>query len=224
MLNVSDSFHSTYPGAVAGALALGNLTNPAHSDELDQRKTELESQVRARYAGLDRTSLLALPVLAAYREYYKRFDKTYHVLLQLESVAFKGKSIPGVAALVEALFMAELENLLLTAGHDLDSLQEPITLDVATGAEHFTSLNGQEQTLKFGDMFMSDAQGPISSVIYGIAARTRITSSTQRALVTVYAPVGIGAQAVAQHFEEIQSLARLFSPQADIISMDIRMG
>ncbi|MGE5221420.1 MAG: phenylalanine--tRNA ligase beta subunit-related protein [Omnitrophica WOR_2 bacterium] len=224
MLKVTDSFHSTYPSAVAGALALENLNNPSHSDELDRRKTELENQLRSRYAGSDRASLLALPVLAAYREYYKRFDKTYHVLLQLESVAMKGKSIPGVDALVESLFMAELQNLLLTAGHDLDTLQEPITLDVASGTERFTALNGHEQTLKFGDMYMLDGQGPISSVIYGIAERTRITSSTRRALMTVYAPSGIGAQAVAQHFEDIQALVRLFSPQFQVLSTDIQVG
>jgi hypothetical protein len=34
-------------------------------------------------------------------------------------VALKGKAIPRQAALVEAMFMAELENLILTAGHDL---------------------------------------------------------------------------------------------------------
>ena len=62
-------------------------------------------------------------MIQAYAAYYERFNKTYHVQLQLESVALKGKSIPRVSALVEAMFMAELENLLLTAGHDLDVVQ-----------------------------------------------------------------------------------------------------
>ncbi len=57
--------------------------------------------------------------LPAYASYYRAFDKTYHVLGQLKSVAVKGKAIPSVAALVEAMFIAELHNGLLTAGHDL---------------------------------------------------------------------------------------------------------
>ena len=69
----------------------------------------------------------------AYRDYYKRFDKTYHVQLQLESLLFKGKSIPSVAGLVDAMFMAEMKDWLLTAGHDLDSLQLPLRLEATTG-------------------------------------------------------------------------------------------
>jgi hypothetical protein len=38
-----------------------------------------------------------------------------------------------VAALVEAMFIAEVKNMLLTAGHDLDAVQLPITLDVSKG-------------------------------------------------------------------------------------------
>jgi hypothetical protein len=37
-----------------------------------------------------------------------------------------------VAALVEAMFMAELENQLLTAGHDLAEVQGTIRLGIAT--------------------------------------------------------------------------------------------
>ncbi|MFN8595962.1 MAG: hypothetical protein U0559_07245 [Anaerolineae bacterium] len=33
--------------------------------------------------------------------------------------------------------MAEIKNLLLTAGHDLDTLQLPVTLDVASGQESY---------------------------------------------------------------------------------------
>lgn len=45
--------------------------------------------------------------------------KTYHVALQFESVVFKGKALlNNVAALDESMIMAELDDLLLTAGHD----------------------------------------------------------------------------------------------------------
>ena len=45
----------------------------------------------------------------------KHLKKTYHVQHQLESVVLKGKSLPNVAALVAAMFMAERDDLLLTA-------------------------------------------------------------------------------------------------------------
>ncbi|GAI84117.1 unnamed protein product, partial [marine sediment metagenome] len=105
--------------------------------------------------------------IKTYSDYYKRFKKTYHVLLQLESIVFKNKSIPKVASLVEAMFMAEIKNLLLTAGHDLDAIDLPIKLDVASGREKYIQLSGQGKDLIHNDMMVSDLQGITSSIIYG---------------------------------------------------------
>jgi len=97
----------------------------------------LEEHLRKQFAGQDRAAVASHPVLQIYSEYYKRFKKTYHVQLQLESIVLKGKSIPTMAALVESMFMAEVKNMLLTVGRDLDTLQLPLTLDVTTGKESF---------------------------------------------------------------------------------------
>src|SRR5690606_15653119 len=138
MLQVTPDWKNAYPEAHAGLLVMRAVSNPAHHPDLERQKTVLEGELRARYAGQDRTALGRHPVLQAYANYYKKFKKTYHVQLQLESIAWKGKSIPRVAALVEAMFMAEIQDLLLTAGHDLHRLQLPLTLDVATGQESYT--------------------------------------------------------------------------------------
>jgi len=79
----------------------------------------------------------------------------------------KGKSIPNVGSLVECMFMAEVKNMLLTTGHDLDNLHWPLTLDVTQGAERYTLTRGTEQTVKAGDMIISDQAGIISNIIYG---------------------------------------------------------
>jgi len=198
-----------------------NLVNPEYHPALEARKTQLTSDLRSRYASMDRAALLALPVFQAYTAYYKRFKKSYHVLLQLESLAFKGKEIPAVAALVEAMFMAELESGLLTAGHDLDRLQPPLSLDVAAGEETYTLMNGQEQTLKPGDMFIADGAGVISSIIYGPDAHTRITPATRGAVFTVYAPPGIEAAAVEAHLRLLEGAVRLFASQAETLRLEV---
>ena len=213
-MNVSDVWKQTYLGAVVGLLVMQDAANPEGHAALDQRKDGLEAELRARFAGYDRASLRELPVLKAYHDYYKRFEKTYHVQLQLESVVFKGKPIPRVAVLVECMFMAELKNLLLTAGHDTDSLDLPVRLDVAQGSELYTLYNGQEQVLKPGDMYIADGQSVISSVIYGPDQRTRILPETRRALFTVYAPPGVGVKAVWEHLGDIQANVRLITPEA----------
>jgi hypothetical protein len=91
LLIISDEVKKIYPEAFMGILVMKNVCNP---------KKHMEP-------------------LKTYNNYYKKFKKTYHVLLQLESIVFKNKSIHKVASLVEVMFIAELKNLLLTAGHDL---------------------------------------------------------------------------------------------------------
>jgi DNA/RNA-binding domain of Phe-tRNA-synthetase-like protein len=213
MFSVTEEWKTLYPGAAVGVLTMGNVANPRSHAEMDRIKEELEGQIRASFAS--KAELRALDRLQAYRSYYKRFKKTYHVQLQLESIAFKGKSIPRVAALVEAMFAAELKNQLLTAGHDLDVVEPPVTLDVARGDETFTRINGQEQQLKAGDMFIADTQGVLSAVIYGPDRRTQIRPATRRALFTVYAPPGIEAEAVRQHLEDMEAYVRMIAPQAE---------
>ncbi len=216
MLEVTSAWRSAYPRAHAGLLVMRSVVNPSHHPVLESRKKALEETLRTQFSGQDRATLSNSPVLRAYNDYYRRFKKTYHIQLQLESIVLKGKSIPSVAALVEAMFMAEMQDMLLTAGHDLDVLRPPLSLDVATGSERYTLLRGEEQTLKAGDMIISDQEGVISSIIYGPDRRTQITPETRNVLFTVYAPPGIGEQAVSAHLDHLKDNVMLFAPQAQV--------
>ncbi len=222
VLTVSEAWKAAYPGAAVGVLAMADVVNPQHHVELDLQKDRLESELRARFSGYNRATLKSLAVLRAYDEYYRRFGKSYHVQLQLESVVLKGKSIPCVAALVEAMFMAELKNQLLTAGHDLDVLEMPVGIDVADGNEQYTRIDGQEQRLKPGDMMISDARGVISSVIYGPDRRTAISSETRSVLFTVYAPSGIDEDTVRRHLGDIRTNVLIISPNAQVEALEVR--
>jgi DNA/RNA-binding domain of Phe-tRNA-synthetase-like protein len=201
-----------------------DVANPRRHAELERHKQALEEELRSRFAGHSKSELAALPTMRAYRDYYKRFRKTYHVLLQLRSVALEGKPLPSVAALVEASFTAELKNGLLTAGHDLDRVQEPITLGVAGGDERYVLLNGREQTLKADDMIMSDAQGVICSVIYGLDRRTAIGPHTRRVMFVVYAPEGIDPRAVREHLEEMQDNVSLIASEGIVEELYVYGG
>lgn len=221
MIQVTQGWKSSFPEAYAGILVMRDVANPSHHPDLEARKQRLQDQLRLRFSGQDREAIAALPVIHAYAAYYKKFNKTYHVQLQLESLVFKGKSLPSVAALVEAMFMAEIDNLLLTAAHDLDSLQLPVTLDVSKGNERYTLLRGQEQTLKPGDMLMADQAGVISSILYGPDQRTQINPGTRNVLFAVYAPPGIEAREVRQHLQDIQNNVLAVSPTARVELLDV---
>lgn len=218
---VSEAWKKAYPGAAVGILALRSVAIPQRSIALEEGKKELQRRLRSDFSGYDRAALKALPVLKAYNQYYKRYKKTYHVQLQLESVVLKGKPISRAAALIEALFMAELKNLLLTAGHDMRAVQNPVGIDVANGRETYIRIDGQEQRLKQGDMFIADAQGVISSVLYGPDRRTQIVSGTRQTLFTVYAPPGIGEEAVYGHLQDIRANVLLVSPEAKVETLNV---
>jgi DNA/RNA-binding domain of Phe-tRNA-synthetase-like protein len=126
-----------------------------------------------------------------------------------------------VSALVEAMFMAEMKNMLLTAGHDLDILHLPLTLDISKGTESYTLPRGVDQVLKPGDMMICDGKGIISSIIYGPDQRTQITHETRNAVFTVYAPAGIDEQTVAQHLQDIQKYVMVISPQAQVEMLEV---
>lgn len=218
---VTDRWKKTFPGAHIGTLMLGNVNNTRRPNALDDRKRELEIQLRNKYAGFSRADLLAVISMQVYRQFYKRFNKTYHVLLQLESVLNKGKSLPSVSPLVDANFAAELETLILSAGHDADRLETPITIDAATGSEEFIQMNGSRKTLKPRDMMMRDARGVVCSVIYGQDQRTPISVDTRRVLYVAYVPDGIDKDAVIVHLDTIKHNILLFAPNAEIAHQQV---
>jgi DNA/RNA-binding domain of Phe-tRNA-synthetase-like protein len=216
MIEISSSWKSAYSGALIGVLVMHGVANPQQHSRLDGKKKHLEDKLRVQFSSYDRTSLKDVPVLASYRDYYKQFNKTYHVQHQLESVIFKNQHIPNVAALVEAMFIAELKNLLLTAGHDLDMIEAPFRIDVAKGTESYIRMNGEEQVLKAGDMIIADANGIVSCIIYGPDRRTRIRPETTRIVFTVYAPPGIEGQDVNHHLEDIRENVTVIAPGATV--------
>lgn len=220
-LVATDRWMQSWPGALVGVIGLRRVVNPERDAALEACAAEVASQLRARFSGADRSALAATPALRAYADYYKRFDKTYHVRLQLESVVFKGKPITGSSALVLAMFVAELKNMLLTAVHDLGAVRGGLTVDASTGTESYKRLNGEEQVLKPGDMFIRDEEGILSSIVYGPDWRTRITPQTSSAVFTVYAPVGISSDELETHMADLESMVRLFSPEVVVETREV---
>jgi DNA/RNA-binding domain of Phe-tRNA-synthetase-like protein len=213
-VRIADDWRKAYPGASIGILAMDDVENPPQHPALAEHVRQVEDDLRRRWAGATRAELNELPEFEAYRRYYRRFGKTYHVQLQLESVALKGKPLRSNGSLVLAMFAAELRNRLLTAGHDLAAIRAPVSVDVARGGERYAGLGGRDLTLQPADMYIHDDAGVLSSVLYGPDDRTQITPDTRQALFCVYAPAGIPPEVVESHLADLASGARLIAPHA----------
>ena len=215
----SRDFSQVYPGASAGVLVLENVRIESHSVNLDSIKQKIVLDLQKEFPDL--LTLNEHPVIKAYSSYYKKFRKSYHLIGQIESVIYKNRLLPSGSAILETIFALELKNLLLTAIHDLDTLQFPLEIGISSGEEIYTTLRGIEQRLKPGDMATRDQAGIISSVIYGPDQRTCIRESTSRVLIVVYAPEGIGRETINNHFEDIKRTTRSFAPQSIDILQEI---
>ena len=208
------AWHTAHPGAVIGLLELSGINQPETSPLLNERKREIEAHLRARYQGGSRKDIASHPVMAAYTKYYKRFNKTYHVLLQTESIALKDKNLPDVCPLVDAAYVSEMETFVLTAGHDVDLLTPPILIDVSHEDEQMVQMDGTVKVIRAGDMIMRNAEGISCSILYGQCKRSPITAHTAHVLYVAYAPSGVPVETVMAHLRGIEANIRLYSPTA----------
>lgn len=220
-IELTSRWHELFPGAHVGLLCIGNVDNTRHATLLDERKRTVEAGLREKFGQLSRADLHELAILKAYRNYYKTFNKTYHVQLQLESIVHKSKSLPHVTPLVDANFVVEVETLVLTAGHDADLLEAPILIDATQTGQTFIQMNGSERSLKPNDMMMADNQGVVCTIIYGQDQRTPISPQTRRAFYVAYAPTGVSKAAVQQQLDGIRANVLSFAPKAQVELMEI---
>lgn len=70
-----------YPEASLGILTIKKVDNSDQNEELNQCKLEMENDLRKIFSKLDRADLKNIEPLKTYHDYYKRFKKTYQVLL-----------------------------------------------------------------------------------------------------------------------------------------------
>jgi DNA/RNA-binding domain of Phe-tRNA-synthetase-like protein len=226
MLSISQTneWRKAHPAGIIGILELSKVRNDLPSPSLEERKRDLEASLRERYRGFSRKDFLSLPVMADYERYYRQFNKTYHVLLQVESIVLKGKNLPSVSPLVDSNFMAEMETLVLTAGHDIAGLQEPVFMDVSREGDQLIQMGGTARIIRAGDMVMRDAHGISCSILYGQDDRSPITPDTSQVLFVVYAPAGVHSDAVGMQLHMLEKYIRLFSPDAIVENHQLLSG
>ena len=221
MLIIHENLKKIYPDAKLGILVMKDVENLPTDSEFIKAKMAVIDDLFKQYENYNRKDFVNSEPICHYINYYKKFKKTYHVLLQLESVVLKSHPVPNVSTLVESMFLAELKNLLLTAAHDFDKIQFPIELNLAEGSESFIVISGKQQSTTPNDMMLCDEEGIISSILNGPDSRTQITSDTKNVLFYTYAPNGIDDNTIYNHLNDIVSYVYIFSPNAKVDLLDI---
>jgi DNA/RNA-binding domain of Phe-tRNA-synthetase-like protein len=215
-ISVDSSWCECFPGARVGFLEARNLPALARHPALDEACRELELELRAKFAGMDRKQLRERPVMRTFDAHFRPFGKTYHVLLQLESVVAKGRPIANRLCAVTALFMAELRHGLVAAGHDLKHLNPPFTMAASRGGESYRGFGDSLITLPAKDMLLRGERGILSSVLYGPEQQSPITPSTTDVLYTIYSPADAPEEALEMQLKDLTGYLRLYAPGAEI--------
>ncbi len=214
MLSISatEDWHASHPGASIGVLELSGLENEGACPQLEERKRAAEGDLRGRYRDFSRQDLLTLPILSAYGAYYRRFKKTYHVQLQVESIALKGKRLP--TCLLQSTPASWRRWRLSCSRRDTMSakLSGSIVIDASREGDHIVQMGGAFKDLRPGDMIMRDAQGVCCSIIYGQDDRSPISPESSHVLYVAYAPAGVPPERVDLQLRSILENVRLCSP------------
>ncbi|UWD49470.1 phenylalanine--tRNA ligase beta subunit-related protein [Clostridioides difficile] len=221
MLEISSRTKEIYPNIKFGVMIV-NMTysTPDKENFLLLKNAEIENII-IQNPEYNRKEKIKTEPLSNYIKYYKKFKKTYPILLQLESLLLKSKGIPNVSIPIQAMFLAELKNLLLTAGHDLDKIESPFKIDLANGEEHFYGIGEREQVLTKDDLFLSDNRGILSSILNGPDNRTQITKETKNILYFVYGPDGISENQIYNHLNDIKDYILSGFPDSKIDLIDV---
>lgn len=183
-VTVSEGLSKYFPDLKVSTMEVRNLENKKLDEELEKEKRNIEAEIRA-----SPKEYLESETVKKYNLFFKKFGKKYPIEYQIKSIA-EGKSFPSQYTVVESMFMAELKNMYLTAGHDLDRVSGGLNTMITKGEEEYTNISGKEMKLKAEDIITKDKNGVISSVLYGPDRRTRITEKTGNYLFFAYFPYG----------------------------------
>ena len=169
--------------------------------------------LREKYADYDRKALFGENV---YFRFFKKFKKTYPVMMQLESFLLKGRPFPMENPVTAIPFLVELETQILSGTHDVDDVHGTVRLIAGTEKAPFAGMRGEEVHTYPGDFCARDNDGIIFSMIAGADARTCAKPGSRHVFYPVFGVAGQPAGEIAAVLDRLEEYVRVLAPEADI--------
>ena len=153
-----------------------------------------------------------------YFRYFRKFKKTYPVMMQFESVLLKGREFPRWNAVTAVPFLVELETHVLCGTHDIDRLMGPVELYQAEEKTPFEGLRGDEVHTYPGDVTGRDAGGIIFSMIAGADDRTCIHPDSRHVFHPVFGTPDTDQAVIENALRRLEFFVKVLAPDAEIES------
>ena len=150
-----------------------------------------------------------------YVKFFKKFKKTYPVMLQFESVCFKDRPFPAFNPISEIAFLAEITTFVLSGAHDIDSISGDVQLYIAAEKEDFEGMHGTLHTYP-NDFCARDDKGIIFSLIAGTDSRTCAKQDSSYVLYPVFGTPDIPLETIEKGIDTICRYVKVIAPDAEI--------
>ncbi len=183
------------------------------TDAFYTRVEQTLAALRQEFADYDRKAVFGEH---PYSRFFKRFKKTYPVMLQFESCLSGARPFPREDPVIGVPFLAELSTRILMGTHDLDRVKGRIVLTSGTEKEPFAGMRGEAHTYP-NDVVGRDDGGVIFSMIAGADARTCARAESRHVFYPVF---GVPEQPR----EEIERAQELVAEYIRILAPDARIG
>ena len=184
-----------------------------HTEDFHSMVEEHLRLLREKYADYDRKALFGENV---YFRFFKKFKKTYPVMMQLESFLLKGRPFPMENPVTAIPFLVELETQILSGTHDVDDVHGTVRLFAGTEKAPFAGMRGEEVHTYPGDFCARDNEGIIFSMIAGADARTCVKETSRHVFYPVFGVAGQPEAEISAVLDRLEEYVRVLAPEADI--------
>ncbi len=168
----SQRIKERYPTMRLGLVEVKGSVNTGSRELRDERST-VERIVKKEYRNWEKVD-----IIKAYDKFFGRHDRPFPILEGVKAV-LKGKGIPTLSPMVDAMLLAELKHLVLMGVMDSDRMDGALTVDQAMEGDEFTNMAGDTVTLEQGDVVVKDRGGVIGTYLEGQSLRTKVTGKTK---------------------------------------------
>ncbi len=170
------------------------------------------SSLKEKYADYDRKAVWGENT---YYRFFKKFKKTYPVMLQFESVVLKDRPFPDFNPVSELAFLMEITTFVLSGTHDADSIDGDALLYIADSKEDF---EGMRETLHTypNDFCARDNSGIIFSLIAGTDARTSAKPDSRNVLYPIFGTPDMTEEMMENAMSTLERYIKVLCPEAEI--------
>ena len=170
------------------------------------------NQLKEKYTDYDRKAVWADN---KHYRFFKKFKKTYPVMLQFESVTFKDRPFPAFNPISEVAFLLEITTFALSGTHDISKIDGDVMLYIADKKEDFMGMRDMLHTYP-NDFCARDNSGIIFSMIAGTDSRTCATPDSRNVLYPIFCTPDADAQYIETAAGTLAEYIKVLAPTAEI--------